>query len=133
MQVSAIDHVNVLTDDLDKTANFYADVLGLKRGESVGAAMGYKGAWMFDDAGFPIVHIGLKTPERDYGPDHIVGAPTGALHHVAFRCSGFESAKERLAGLGLAFNAMERPEVTFRQITLKDPNNINLELNFANG
>ena len=31
MQVEALDHVNIITDRLDLTADFYADLLGLER------------------------------------------------------------------------------------------------------
>ena len=31
MQVEALDHVNIITDDLDGTAKFYEDLLGLER------------------------------------------------------------------------------------------------------
>lgn len=129
MQVSAIDHVNIITDDLDGTAGFYEELLGLKRGETPGAAMGFKGAWMFDDAGNAIVHIAWKDPDRDFGGEHVPGAVTGAVHHLAFRCHGFEAAKQKVTALGLEHRVNDGM-LGLRQIMLVDPNNINLELNF---
>lgn len=131
MLVKAIDHINILTYDVDGTADFYEQVLGLRRGESVAAKMGYKGAWMFDESGHPLVHIGLKDPERDYGPEHVPGAVTGSFHHAAFACEDMESAKARLEAAGIDYRANEMPQFGLLQITLKDPNNINLELNFG--
>jgi catechol 2,3-dioxygenase-like lactoylglutathione lyase family enzyme len=131
MQVSGVDHVNILTDDLDGTATFYQDLLGLRRGENAGAAMGFKGAWMHDAQGNAIVHISWNDPSRDFGADHVLGGTTGSVHHVAFRCQGFDAMRQHLEGLGIEHNVMERPGFSFRQITLRDPNNINLELNFA--
>ncbi len=131
MQVHALDHVNILTYDLDATAGFYEAALGLTRGESLGTGMGFKGAWMFDASGHPLVHIGLKSAEGDYGPEHIPGTVTGAVHHIAFRCTGFDAAKARLESAGLEYRAMDFAERSFRQIVLRDPNNVSVELNFA--
>ena len=131
MLVKAIDHINILTLDLEGTVSFYEQALGLKRGESAAAKMGYKGAWMFDASGHPLVHLGLKDPERDYGPEHVPGSVTGSLHHVAFACEDYDAAKARLDAFGAEYRTTEVSGFDFRQIVLKDPNNINLELNFA--
>jgi catechol 2,3-dioxygenase-like lactoylglutathione lyase family enzyme len=131
MLVKAIDHINILTDDLDGTVSFYEQALGLTRGESPATKMGYRGAWLFDAAGHPLVHLGLKDPERDYGPEHVPGSVTGSLHHVAFACEDFADAKARLDDMGVEYRTTEVADFDFRQIMLKDPNNINLELNFA--
>lgn len=133
MLVKAIDHINILTYDVDGTADFYERALGLTRGESAGAKMGYKGAWMFDASGHPLVHVGFKDPERDYGPEHVPGAVTGSFHHVAFACDDFGAAKARLDAMGIDYRAMDHTQFGLRQIVLKDPNNINVELNFAAG
>ena len=133
MLVKAIDHINILTLDVDRTADFYERALGLTRGETPGAKMGYKGAWMFDASGHPLVHIGLKDPERDYGPEHVPGAVTGSFHHAAFACEDIESAKARLDAAGIAYQVNDVARFGLRQIVLKDPNNINLELNFGAG
>lgn len=131
MQIGGIDHVNILTNDLDATADFYARVLGLTRGESPGTAMGFKGAWMYDARGHPLVHIGLKSPDRDYGADHQPGAVTGAFHHVAFACRDYEAAVERLESAGVTFRGDGTVRNGVRQLFLTDPNNVNIELNFS--
>jgi catechol 2,3-dioxygenase-like lactoylglutathione lyase family enzyme len=131
MPCKAIDHINILTLDVDKAANFYEQALGLQRGESAGAKLGYKGCWMFDPTGHPLVHVGFKDPERDYGPEHVPGAVTGSFHHVAFACEDFAGSKARLDDAGIEYRAMDHAEFGLCQITLKDPNNINVEMNFA--
>lgn len=130
MQVSAIDHVNIITDDLDGTASFYERLLGLRREASPGAAMGFSGAWMFDAAGNAIVHLMWNDPERDLGAGHVPGDKTAAIHHVAFRCAGFDSARARLDEMGAEYRVNDREFGDLRQIFLTDPNNIALELNF---
>src|SRR5258708_6659412 len=49
MSVTGVNHVNIIANDLDETCQFYEDLLGFKRGETPGTAMGFKGAWLLDD------------------------------------------------------------------------------------
>lgn len=131
MQVSGIDHVNILTHDLDATAAFYERVLGLTRSEGAGAAMGFRGAWMHDATGRAIVHLVWKDPASDRYDDYEPGRPTNALHHVAFRCEGFEALRARLEAMGEEHRVNDRKYGDIRQIFLTDPNAVNVELNFA--
>ena len=133
MQVHALDHVNILTGDLDATARFYEAVLGLVRGESPAARMGLEGAWMFAPDGRAIVHLGLKKPGADYGAENIPGEVTGAIHHVAFHCTGFDAAKQRISAAGYEYRANEFANLGLRQIMLFDPNRVQVELNFPEG
>lgn len=130
MQVNGLDHVNIITRDLDGTAAFYERLFDLKRGESPGAAMGFKGAWMFDASGNAIVHLVWKDPSREFGAEHEPGTVTGAVHHVAFRCQGYDSTLERLKAMSIDYRTNEIASIHLRQIFVRDPNNINLELNF---
>ena len=69
-------------------------------------------------------------PERDFAAEHEPGQPTAALHHVAFRCEGYDAMIENLRAMELEFRESGVREGMVRQIFLRDPNNINLELNF---
>lgn len=131
MKVSGIDHVNILTDDLEKTASFYETVLGLTRSENPAIASGVAGFWMRDATGAPIVHLidrGTVSGRYDaYRP----GELTNALHHVALRCEGFAATCARLDELGCAYRVNDLSHINLMQINLSDPNAVNLELNFA--
>ena len=54
-QVKGIDHVNIIADDLDATVGFYEALLGFRRGETPGGAMGFRGGWLHDSAGRPLI------------------------------------------------------------------------------
>ena len=56
--------------------------------------------------------------------------PTGALHHVALRCAGYEELRARLASYGLEHRINVVAAVGLRQIFVLDPNQVLLELNF---
>ena len=129
MPVKGVDHVNIIASDLDETAKFYADLLGLTRGETPGAAMGFKGAWLLDDAGQAIIHVMAWHEERHAGLDR--GSATGSIDHVALSCEGFADMLQRCEELGLEHSVNDRKFGDLRQIFVTDPNNVKLELNFA--
>jgi catechol 2,3-dioxygenase-like lactoylglutathione lyase family enzyme len=131
MPVNGIDHVNIVTHDLEETAGFYAAVLGLERGETPVAAMGFSGAWMFDAQGQAIVHLVGYDPAR-HGDRHRADAPnTGPVDHVALRCTGFTATLARLGELGLEHRVNDRKYAGLRQVFVTDPNRVSLELNFS--
>lgn len=128
MPVKGVNHVNIIADDLDETCRFYGDLLGFERGETPGAAMGFKGAWLLDDAGQPIIHLMAFHEERHAGRDR--GPATGAIDHVAFTCEDFAGTLRRCAELGVEHKVNDRQFGDLRQIFVTDPNNVSLELNF---
>jgi catechol 2,3-dioxygenase-like lactoylglutathione lyase family enzyme len=131
MTVSGLDHVNILTADLEATASFYERVLGLTRDRNRTLPPGFQGAWMRDAAGNAIVHLVWKDPASDRYDGYEPGLPTNAVHHVAFQCQGFDAMRERLDGLGIAYRVSDRRHAALRQVFLADPNAVNIELNFA--
>ncbi|WP_395328649.1 VOC family protein [Novosphingobium sp. BL-8H] len=130
MKVSGIDHVNVLTDDLEATAQFYENVLGLTRSANSTVASHIAGYWMRDGQGNAIVHLVDRTTAQGRYDAYHPGQPTNALHHFALRCSGYAETRARIEELGLPHRAMEHPQLGLAQIFLVDPNAVNLELNF---
>ena len=129
MTINALDHFNVIAADIDATACFYADVLGLERRDGPTPAPATMVQWMHDDAGRAIVHINSVDCPRAY--DREIGpGPTGALHHIAFNCSGFELMCNKLDAGVIDYSVNEIPSIGLRQIFIHDPNDIVLELNF---
>ncbi|MEP7223070.1 MAG: VOC family protein [Novosphingobium sp.] len=130
MPTSAIDHINILTDDLEATAAFYEGVLELTR--TVAApleAAGYKGWWLRDALDNALIHLVWRDPATDRAAGHVPGLSTNAVHHIAFRCQGFDAAKARLTELGVAMRINDGMH-GLRQINVVDPNAINVEMNF---
>ena len=129
MRVDALDHVNIITADLDGTARFYAEVFGLQRRNAPPPLTTDNAQWMYDEGGRAIVHVNSLDCPRAY--DRAVApGPTGALHHVALKCTGYDQLLGRLAQKGLSYQLNEVPAVGLRQIFTLDPNGVLLELNF---
>ena len=133
MRVEALDHVNIITDDLDGTARFYADLLDLDRRDAPPPLTPQNAQWMYDSGDRAIIHINSVECPRAYDRDVPQGALTGALHHVALRCEGFEDVKARLDARGADYKVNLVEAIDLRQIFTADPNNILLELNFFSG
>ena len=129
MKVNALDHFNVIAEDLDGTARFYAELLGLERRAGPPGMRADQVQWMYDDAGRPIVHINSVDCPRAYDRD-VRRGPTGAVHHIALNCSGFDEMIERLDAHKIAYHVNLIESVGLRQLFLHDPNDIVLELNF---
>lgn len=129
MKVNALDHVNIITADLDGTARFYQDLLGLERRDGPPPLTPLNCQWMYDDAGRPIFHINSEDCPRAYDRATKSG-PTGALHHVALNCSGFDETIARLDARGASYQLNTVTSIGLRQVFTMDPNQVLLELNF---
>ncbi|MCW1431446.1 VOC family protein [Novosphingobium sp. JCM 18896] len=129
MSVKGLDHVNIIAEDLDATARFYGDLLDLRRGETPGTAMGFKGAWLHDTSGKPIIHLMGWNDDRHADLDR--GSATGSIDHVALACEDFAGTVARCEALGVEHRVNDRKYGDLRQVFVRDPNNVMLELNFA--
>lgn len=122
IDVGLLDHYNVSTRKLGETVRFYEDVLGFENGAR--PPFDFPGAWLYS-AGHPVLHLNdISQTNREQRAD------SGVIDHVAFGSRGFEAMKKRLAGKGVDYRVNEVPNSTRRQIFLRDPNNVEIELNF---
>ena len=130
MHVNALDHVNVITANLDGTAAFYEQVLGLERRDGPPPLTPENGQWMCDRTGRPLVHINTADAPKTIERDTPSGPSTGAVHHIALNCSGHPDMLERLNAHGLDYKTNDIAAIGLKQIFLSDPNGVLLELNF---
>ncbi|MCB2066773.1 MAG: VOC family protein [Erythrobacter sp.] len=133
MKVEALDHVNIITDRLDETADWYADLFNLERRDGPPPLTPQNAQWMFDAENRAIIHINSTDCPRAYDREVQPGELTGALHHVALRLQGYEEVKARLDARGADYQENLVEAIQLRQIFTADPNNVLLELNFFAG
>jgi catechol 2,3-dioxygenase-like lactoylglutathione lyase family enzyme len=122
MSVGQLDHYNVSTRKLQETVRFYEDVLGLVNGPR--PPFDLPGAWLYSE-GHPVLHLNDISQT-----DQAQRVGSGAIDHVAFGSRGFEAMKRHLAGKGVAYRVNQVPNSTRWQIFLRDPNHVEVELNF---
>ena len=130
MTITAIEHVLVLSDDIDRTRDFYCDVVGLQVGDR--PPLAFPGYWLYAGA-TACVHIaerrpyathaaglGLQVPERDPG--------VGPVDHVAFSAGDYDELISRLEQRGVAAVTNAVPGGP-RQVFIEDPNGLRVEIN----
>ena len=119
MVIDGLDHITLKVADLNASRRFYVDVIGLREGDR--PPFDTPGAWLYS-GDRPIVHL---VAGRDGG-----SAPTGALDHVALRATGLAAMVARLAGAGIAHQAFTVPALGLKQIFIRDPDGVRIELTF---
>jgi catechol 2,3-dioxygenase-like lactoylglutathione lyase family enzyme len=121
-----LEHYTIRCASLERTRDFYRDVLGLGVGERPNFP--FKGYWLYL-GGVPIVHLvdAKESAMRD-GP-HRTG-DTAALDHIAFRGLDLEATRTTLRNHGLNFRENAVPGARIHQIFVSDPDGILIELNF---
>jgi len=128
MQVRGLNHINIVTADLDGTVDFYRSLLGMEAQTPPMAPVGFTGRWICDSHGQAIIHVQAYNPDRHgLAP----GEPNGTIDHVALTCADFDGTKRRCDELGVEYRVNDRQFGDLRQVFVTDPNNVKLELNFA--
>lgn len=132
MRVNALDHINIQTLDLKTTVRFYADVLDLEAQDPPPPLDPKLVQWMFDAEGRAIFH--LSTPGSLLGENSIaIGDDTGPVHHIALDCSDHDAMTARLDKMGLEYRLNHVKAIDLKQIFVRDPNGVLLELNYRTG
>ncbi|MFM5925073.1 MAG: VOC family protein [Novosphingobium sp.] len=130
MQINWLDHVNIITDRLDETAEFYRQFLSLERRDAPAPLTPQNAQWMYDTGGKAVLHINSVDCPRAYDREVQPGALTGAVHHVALNCTGYDEMIRRISDRALPHQTNLVEAIGLRQIFVSDPNNVLLELNF---
>jgi len=125
MAVQGLDHINIVTHDLEGTKQFYKDLLGLVDGDTSALPPGFKPNWLADPSGRSIIHLQRFDPARHAQP----GGATAAIDHVALDCADYDGMVARCSALGVEYRT-GLAGASFRQLFVTDPNDVQLELNF---
>lgn len=130
--ITALQHVLVLSDDIDHCRDFYRDVVGMAEGAR--PPLEFPGHWLYAGQ-VPCLHIAERTAYTTHcaGLGLAVradGRPGGAVDHLAFAADEYDEVTRRLASRGVEPVTNLVPGVQ-RQLFFDDPNGVRVELNFA--
>lgn len=125
--ISAIDHINIDTVKPEETIDFYEKVFGLENRPEDRPASSLPGAWLFSGRR-AVVHLNFHDEDSETGQRLVSGGRSGAFNHVAFVGSDFDRTCARLDALGVRYRTGD-PRPRLRQIFLRDPNDIVIEVN----
>jgi hypothetical protein len=122
MSVGSLGHYNVSTRKFEETMQFYEDVPGFVNGPR--PQFNFLGAWLYS-AGHAVLHLNdISATDRQQAPD------SGVINPIAFSSRGFEAIEQHLGGKDVPYRVNQVPNSTRWQIFLRDPNNVEIELNF---
>lgn len=123
MAMGALQHINIRCADVRRSRDFYVDIMGLSEGPRPPFAS--SGYWLYTGAE-PVVHLVQKPADEP-----VRGPGTGDLDHIAFAGHGLEAFKALLSSSGLPFREAVVPRDGTIQIFVRDPDGVQLELNFS--
>ena len=98
MPLGGLQHFTIEPQDLEKTKNFYVDVLGLEIGDR--PPLDFPGYWLYSGGQATVHLMGTRKPregivvrgtEKKY-------EDTGRLDHIAFAATDVEGVRKRLQG-----------------------------------
>lgn len=120
--LTALDHINLLTDDLQGTADWYENILGLEQGPRPDFSM--QGVWIYlgDTA---VIHLVLS--------DAPLSRDLASLEHFAFRAEGMAGFEKKLVDQAVPFDRQTVPGTNIVQFNLKDPMGNHLHIDFCEG
>ena len=135
MALKTFEHVLILADDVDKTKDFYVDILGLNIGYR--PDFPFKGYWLYLDENPKAACIHLAMRKQDTGQDYYIGkkddvkSGSGSIDHVAFNADDIESMKEKLEKISIEYTHRKVPGFPLEQLFIMDPDGVKVELNYA--
>jgi catechol 2,3-dioxygenase-like lactoylglutathione lyase family enzyme len=126
MAVDMLEHFTVRCTSLERTRDFYSEIVGLRVGPR--PEFDFAGYWLYlNDQ--PVVHLVLED-EREDGRSQGAGRNTGALDHIAFRAQDLAGTRALLRAKGLDFKEAPVPGRPLHQVFVRDPDGVLIELNF---
>lgn len=134
MGVSALEHITIRCAQLQRTRDFYVELLGLTEGARPNFA--FRGHWLYL-GGVPVVHLVEASDKAGAWSREIVipdaAKGTGSFDHVAFRGDDANVLKEKLAQAGVTYRERVVPGGAISQLFVSDPEGVTVEINFRNG
>jgi catechol 2,3-dioxygenase-like lactoylglutathione lyase family enzyme len=125
-----LDHVNIRTSRVAESLAFYGEGLGLTIKPLPGCTDTLAGAYAYDAADVPILHL-VGTPNEADSATPVRGAAQfGMIDHFALRCDTPEPYVDRLTRLGYDFTRRDVAMIGMHLIFVRDPNGVLVELGF---
>jgi len=134
VSVAALEHVLILSDDIEATREFYREVVGLTVGER--PQLPFPGYWLYA-GGVPCVHLAERGPylahARGLGLSGADPAGAPSVDHISFTADDAGGVHARLAAAGVAAVSNEVAGSGIEQLFFADPNGVRLEINIKPG
>jgi catechol 2,3-dioxygenase-like lactoylglutathione lyase family enzyme len=129
-----MEHVLVLSDDIDASREFYSAIVGLQVGAR--APLEFPGFWLYAGA-TPCLHIAQRRAYLEHAARLGLNVAAqaggrGPVDHIAFNASDYEAVVTRLEQNGVAAIRNTVAGGAMRQLFIDDPNGVRVEINVRN-
>ena len=130
MPLGGLQHFTIEPQDLERTKNFYVDVLGLEIGDR--PPLDFPGYWLYSGGQATVHLMGTRKPregiivrgtEKKY-------EDTGRFDHIAFAATDVDGMRKRLQTRNVKLRESIVPRTGDTQFFLYDPDGVGVELNF---
>ena len=118
MNISTLDHVNIVTAQLSGLVKFYTEVLGLETGWR--PDFGVNGAWLYAN-GTPIVHLVARISDLE----------VGRIEHFALRGNDLDSFLQHLDAESVESSVQGIPGTEAKSVNIHDPDGNHIEVIFG--
>ncbi len=119
--IVGMNHFTVISENEQKTLDFYVGLLGLKVGHR--PDLGFPGAWLYAE-GKPqaVLHVYFDKP--------VPAQRAGVIDHMAFTAQGLREVKARFDANGMKYDLRQQVGAGTWQLFTLDPNGAKVELDF---
>lgn len=117
---AAFHHIEIATEDLARSCDFYATILGFVVGDPPKPLPAETMQWLFDAAGRPVIHL-----VQEEGP-----LADGTVRHLALQCTDKAQVTAQLEAIGTPYEIVDTRGAPFDLIFARDPSGVMLELRF---
>ena len=135
MPLHYIEHFLLQTTDIEASCDWYERVLGMTRGYTPDFKFPVQWMYLEDRDVLHVTEGGKNVSEnrkRYVGQESQAERGSGVIDHIAFRCTGLKEMIDHLTRLGIPFKRRMVSDQGLYQLFLMDPNDVKVELNFAN-
>jgi catechol 2,3-dioxygenase-like lactoylglutathione lyase family enzyme len=133
MPLQHLQHFLIQTEDLEKTKDWYVDVLGMRVGPHPDFKFPVYWLYLGDTDVLHLTVGGGKVSEnrlKYLGQQSTATSGSGVVDHVAFRATGLIEMIADLERKGIAFKERRVNDQGLYQLFVVDPNGVKVELNF---
>jgi len=132
MPVTELNHYLIRANDLERTKDFYCEVLGFE--VMPRPDFPFPGYWLGVNGRIQVhmAQAGVPNSKLYYlgSPKNAATNNSGVIDHVAFLATDPDGFVKRLKSLGVPCRPRNFPESGLYQLFVKDPDGLTVELNF---
>jgi catechol 2,3-dioxygenase-like lactoylglutathione lyase family enzyme len=133
MPLQHLQHFLIQTGDIEKTKDWYVDVLGMRVGPHPDFKFPVYWLYLGDTDVLHLTQGGKNVSEnrlKYLGQQSTATSGSGVVDHVAFRATGLLDLIDHLQRKGVAFKERRVNDQGLYQLFLIDPNGVKVEINF---